>query len=54
LIWQRRDGAAADTHVGPLRTERLPAETARRSTITQIYDGTNQIRRVVMARQMLK
>jgi hypothetical protein len=26
----------------------LPAETARRSTITQIYEGTNQFQRVVM------
>jgi hypothetical protein len=33
---------------------RLPAETGRRSTITQIYEGTNQIQRVVMARQLLK
>ncbi len=33
---------------------RLPAETARRSTITQIYEGTNQIQRMVMARQLLK
>jgi alkylation response protein AidB-like acyl-CoA dehydrogenase len=32
----------------------LPAETAARSTITQIYEGTNQIQRVVMARQLLK
>jgi hypothetical protein len=32
----------------------LPAETAIRSTITQIYEGTNQIQRVVMARQFLK
>jgi alkylation response protein AidB-like acyl-CoA dehydrogenase len=32
----------------------LPAETARWSTITQIYEGTNQIQRVVMARQLLK
>jgi len=32
----------------------LPAETARRSAITQIYEGTNQIQRVVMARQLLK
>ena len=30
------------------------AETARWSTITQIYEGTNQIQRVVMARQLLK
>jgi alkylation response protein AidB-like acyl-CoA dehydrogenase len=32
----------------------LPAETAIRSTITQIYEGTNQIQRMVMARQLLK
>jgi hypothetical protein len=31
----------------------LPAETARWSTITQIYEGTNQIQRMVMARQLL-
>jgi hypothetical protein len=34
-------------------TRRLPAETARWSTITQIYEGTNQIQRMVMARQLL-
>jgi alkylation response protein AidB-like acyl-CoA dehydrogenase len=33
---------------------RLPAETAHWSTITQIYEGTNQIQRMVMARQLLK
>jgi alkylation response protein AidB-like acyl-CoA dehydrogenase len=32
----------------------LPAETALPTTITQIYEGTNQIQRVVMARQLLK
>jgi alkylation response protein AidB-like acyl-CoA dehydrogenase len=32
----------------------LPAETARWSTITQIYEGTNQIQRMVTARQLLK
>ena len=32
----------------------LPAETVRRSTITQIYEGTNQIQRMVMARQLLE
>jgi alkylation response protein AidB-like acyl-CoA dehydrogenase len=32
----------------------LPAETAHRSTITYIYEGTNQIQRMVMARQLLK
>jgi alkylation response protein AidB-like acyl-CoA dehydrogenase len=35
-------------------TRRLPAQTAPQSTITQIYEGTNQIQRVVMARQLLK
>ena len=35
-------------------TGHLPAETARWSTITQIYEGTNQIQRMVMARQLLK
>jgi alkylation response protein AidB-like acyl-CoA dehydrogenase len=32
----------------------LTCETARWSTITQIYEGTNQIQRMVMARQLLK
>jgi alkylation response protein AidB-like acyl-CoA dehydrogenase len=40
------------THGRPKR--HLPAETVRWSTITQIYEGTNQIQRVVMARQLLK
>jgi hypothetical protein len=31
----------------------LPAETARWTTITQIYEGS-QIQRMVMARQLLK
>ena len=31
----------------------LPAVTAPRARITQIYEGTNQIQRVVMARQLL-
>jgi hypothetical protein len=35
-------------------TAHLPAETDARSTTTQIYEGTNQIHRVVMARQLLK
>ena len=29
-------------------------ETARWSTITQVNEGTNQIQRMVMARQLLK
>jgi hypothetical protein len=33
---------------------RLPARTAGRSTTTQIYEGTNQIQREVMARHLLK
>jgi alkylation response protein AidB-like acyl-CoA dehydrogenase len=32
----------------------LPAATAVWSTITQIYEGTNQVQRMVMARQLLK
>jgi alkylation response protein AidB-like acyl-CoA dehydrogenase len=32
----------------------LPAEIVNRSTTTQIYEGTNQIQRMVMARQLLK
>jgi hypothetical protein len=35
-------------------TAHLPAETATRSTITQIYEGTNQIQRMVMARSCLR
>jgi len=35
-------------------TRHLSAETARWSTITQIYEGTSQIQRMVMARQLLK
>jgi alkylation response protein AidB-like acyl-CoA dehydrogenase len=35
-------------------TAHLPAETDARSTTAQIYEGTNQIHRVVMARQLLK
>jgi hypothetical protein len=35
------------------RIGHLPAETARWSTITQIYEGTNQIQRMVMARHIL-
>jgi alkylation response protein AidB-like acyl-CoA dehydrogenase len=40
------------THDQPTRD--LHAETAIRSTITQIYEGTNQIQRMVIARQLLK
>jgi alkylation response protein AidB-like acyl-CoA dehydrogenase len=36
------------------QTCRLPAETARCCTITQIYEGTRQIQRTVIARQLLK
>jgi alkylation response protein AidB-like acyl-CoA dehydrogenase len=36
------------------RSCHLAAETAGWSTITQIYEGTNQIQRIVMARQLLK
>jgi alkylation response protein AidB-like acyl-CoA dehydrogenase len=40
------------THDRP--TCHLSAETARWSTITQIYEGTNQIQRMVIARQLLQ
>ncbi|HEX3957301.1 MAG TPA: hypothetical protein VHZ03_11805 [Trebonia sp.] len=36
------------------RSCHLAAETARWSTITQICEGTNQVQRMVMARQLLK
>jgi alkylation response protein AidB-like acyl-CoA dehydrogenase len=52
-LWQLAGRAESVLTPGdPAR--RLPAETARRSTITQIYEGTNQIQRMVMARQLLK
>jgi len=45
----------AESVLTPCRpTGHLPAETAHRSTIAQIYEGTNQIQRMVMARQLLK
>jgi hypothetical protein len=44
-------GRGAESVLTPGRpTRRLAAETASRSTITQIYEGTNQIQRMVMAR----
>jgi hypothetical protein len=47
--------AGAESVLTPCRpTCRLPAENARWSTITQIYEGTNQVQRMVMARQLLK
>jgi alkylation response protein AidB-like acyl-CoA dehydrogenase len=37
------------------RTARdLPAETARWSTIMQIFEGTNQIQRLVISRDLAK
>jgi hypothetical protein len=33
---------------------RWPAETAANSKITQIYEGTSQVQRVVIVRQLLK
>jgi alkylation response protein AidB-like acyl-CoA dehydrogenase len=48
-------GNGAESVLIPRRpTGHLPAETAPWSTITQIYEGTNQIQRMVMARQLLK
>jgi hypothetical protein len=46
-------GARAESVLTPGHPScHLPAETARWSTITQIYEGTNQIQRMVMARQL--
>jgi alkylation response protein AidB-like acyl-CoA dehydrogenase len=36
------------------RARHLPAQAAVGSTITQVYEGTNQIQRLVMARHLLK
>jgi hypothetical protein len=36
------------------RMGHLPAEIARLSTITQIYEETNRIQRMVLAKQPLK
>jgi alkylation response protein AidB-like acyl-CoA dehydrogenase len=36
------------------RAGRWPAETAANSKITQIYESTNQVQRMVIARQLLK
>ena len=48
-------GARAESVLTPGGSKcHLPAETARWSTSTQIYEGTNQIQRMVMARQLLK
>jgi hypothetical protein len=48
-------GLGAESVLTPGRlTCPLPAETARWSTITQIYEDTSQIQRMVMARQLLK
>jgi hypothetical protein len=45
----------AESVLTPGRSARhLAAETAIRSTITQIYEGTDQIQRMVMARQLLR
>jgi hypothetical protein len=49
-----RHKPGATRRTAPLGLNHLAAETAPRSTITQIYEGTNQIQRMVMARQLLK
>jgi hypothetical protein len=56
VIWYPygRDGVLNPCLSSGYLTRRLPAETARWSTITQIYEDTSQIRRMVMARQLLK
>jgi alkylation response protein AidB-like acyl-CoA dehydrogenase len=50
----RRETGAESVLTHGHHSRDLPAETARWSTITQIYEGTNQIQRMVMARQLLK
>jgi alkylation response protein AidB-like acyl-CoA dehydrogenase len=53
----RMDAAAAGARsvlMPPGLAGGLPAETAIRPTTTQIYEGTNQIQRMVKARQLLK
>jgi alkylation response protein AidB-like acyl-CoA dehydrogenase len=51
----RQLGGRAESVLTPRRpTCHLPGKTARWSTTTQIYEGTNQIQRMVMARQLLK
>jgi alkylation response protein AidB-like acyl-CoA dehydrogenase len=51
----RHGRTRAGSVLAPVHTDTvLPAETAPSSTITQIYEGTNQIQRMVMARQLLK
>jgi hypothetical protein len=59
VVYQGRNRAGAqDGAESVLTLDRLtchlPAETTRWLTITQIYEGTNQIQRMVMARQLLK
>jgi alkylation response protein AidB-like acyl-CoA dehydrogenase len=49
-IWPRAESVL--THAHPIC--QLSAQIARWATITQIYEGTNQIQRMVMARQLLK
>jgi alkylation response protein AidB-like acyl-CoA dehydrogenase len=46
--------ACRDRADAPLANGPSTCEIATRSTTTQIYEGTNQIQRVVMARQILK
>ena len=49
-MWARAESVLTHDHA----TRHLPAETVHWPTITQIYEGTNQIQRMVMARQLLK
>jgi alkylation response protein AidB-like acyl-CoA dehydrogenase len=49
-----RENGAESVLARGYQTCHLPVETARCSTITQIYEGTNQIQRMVIARQLLK
>jgi hypothetical protein len=48
------EGGAESVLTPGSSTCHLPAETAARPMITQTYEGTNQIQRMVLARQLLK
>ena len=47
-------GACCAALKPPGPSGRRPAQTADTAKVTQIYEGTNQIQLMVMARQLLK
>jgi hypothetical protein len=63
VVWQRnwrlRWGRRPESRAGSVLTRgpatgHLPAETAPRSTIMQIFEGTNQIQRLVISRDLAR